>query len=786
MSDTLHSFRESIDTSPLTLEQLSDDELITILSIEHQLTVRQTRDSANGTNEKPYLAPVQVRRPQVLLLDGARGTGKTSLLLTMAHWWNIHDGCHVERPDRHEARYKARVKRIGALLPFKPACTTPTHIHPLRILDFDPLPPKMPLLAGIIQAWQPLADKYDELSRLPMRCDDERETLRDRWDKLFRVATVGWSAVPAAGGLLERVLDRQEQIIEWQRLGQRWNEFVTKVIECGKCLSDPHKLCGEPVFVIMIDDVDLQVERIRELLPALRSLYHPNVAFLVAAHWEHLVDTLKSDFLGRQNRLANLLVDSDILTVAKHDRWAGTLALAAATKVFPLKNRWQLTRLTLHELLKFPNYGDGADKPENGSVTSGPTMSMMLNQWPRTPGESGLGDDLREMAGPHDDPYEIPPFITYRDAHQIFDSASMQGDGRAKATEAVRLLISAPGSDAVKLEKATEAGRLLIAPESDAVKLEKAKESEPIVEYRGVGELAALFPPDYVEETSASSGTVLSARPGFIYRKQPFSDAISMHGYVGTEVDFAAAMLAVTLQDGHYGVAVPGLQWNVRLALVWTRVEVSDTNSFHKLAFQWRFHKHPHPFELLKWSREWLEFVRTFQESPEQRLERIAYAWIFYQLVWLETEMNDVPSPVDTEDLEKHWGPLLALIPPVAEDGKPKWWETQEWQTRTWQTQTLPLLARPEIGLAPAVQNGLLQFVSGNNDQKDRDERRRWLRDQRRRLVTDAVIAAAGANGHRADNAEDAKQVEAIVQALNARYLAAYDNDCPWLKSIED
>ena len=44
----------------------------------------------------------------------------------------------------------------------------------------------------------------------------------------------------------------------------------------------------------MIDDVDLQVERIRELLPALRSLYHPNVAFLVAAHWEHLVDTLKS------------------------------------------------------------------------------------------------------------------------------------------------------------------------------------------------------------------------------------------------------------------------------------------------------------------------------------------------------------------------------------------------------------------------------------------------------------------------------------------------------------
>ena len=287
----------------------------------------------------------------------------------------------------------------------------------------------------------------------------------------------------------------------------------------------------------MIDDVDLQVERIRELLPALRSLYHPNVVFLVAAHWEHLVDTLKSDFLGRQNRLANLLVGSDVLTAANHDRWAGTLALAAATKVFPLKNRWQLTRLTLHELLKFPNYGDGAGKPENSSATTRTTMKMMLNGWPHKKGQPQLGDDLHKMAGPHDDPYDIPLFITYRDAHQIFESASIQGEVLARATEAVRLLISAPGSDAVTFEK--------------------AKDPESIVEYRGVGQLAALFPPDYVEETSASSGTVLSARPGFIYRKQPSSDAISMHEYVGTEVNFAAAMLAVTLHDRQYRVAAP-------------------------------------------------------------------------------------------------------------------------------------------------------------------------------------------------------------------------------------
>ena len=53
----------------------------------------------------------------------------------------------------------------------------------------------------------------------------------------------------------------------------------------------------------MIDDVDLQVKRIRELLPALRMLYHPNVFFIVAADRRHMVDMLELDFQGQQRGL---------------------------------------------------------------------------------------------------------------------------------------------------------------------------------------------------------------------------------------------------------------------------------------------------------------------------------------------------------------------------------------------------------------------------------------------------------------------------------------------------
>ena len=69
-----------------------------------------------------------------------------------------------------------------------------------------------------------------------------------------------------------------------------------------------------------------------------------------------------------------------------------------------------------------------------------------------------------------------------------------------------------------------------------------------------------------------------------------------MRGYVGAEVNFTSAMLAATLHEARYGVEASGLQWNVILALVWTRERVLEDNSFVKLAFQWRFHEHPHPF----------------------------------------------------------------------------------------------------------------------------------------------------------------------------------------------
>ena len=306
-------------------------------------------------------------------------------------------------------------------------------------------------------------------------------------------------------------------------------------------------------------------------------------------------------------------------------------------------------------------------------------MKAILDGWPRTAKNTKLGQYLHGLLPPGDDVSEIVSFATYRATHQILGQALKQPGEEARAIEAVRCIISHSGSEATKVGNGAEI--------------------EPIVEYSGVGQLVALSRASQEEEISASSSIALSAYPDFFYRETPTSEAIFLQRDRGATFNLGIPMLAVTIQDATYGVAAPGLQWDVRLALVWTRSEVLGADAPLKLAFQWRFHEHPHPLQLLKWSREWREFVRDRWKVPKQKVERIAYAWIYYQLKWLEAQLNNTPCPSKIGTIgDADWDKLLEVEPTIARDE-----ENGSLGTQDWKTQTLPLLARPEIGLRPGV-----------------------------------------------------------------------------------
>jgi hypothetical protein len=767
----------SLDTSPLDLNRLTEEELLAIFRIEQRFAeaVDADREASATRYEQPttYLARVQEKRQRALLLDGGRGTGKTSLLLTMAERWRkaaglpgvISGDLVIDKPafERRTADLKKKHPWISV--------ASPPYVRVLRILDFDPLPPEMPLIAGLVQAWRPLAQKFDELERpRGVECDDFEGTLMESWHKLFRVAAVGWSAIPKRSGLIEQVLDREDQVENWLSVDEQWQKFVDEVNRKGSCLPSPHTLSRQTVFVIIIDDVDLQVRRVRELLPALRLLYHPRVFFLVAADRDHMRHVLTLEFLGQQNELGHdSLIESGERTRQDRTRWGKKLADAAFEKVFPTRNQSHLHVLSLAEFLAYP--GQVADLPEmlldastssDGAATKpeGSTAEAeekreesgqpnlfyeLLNELRNDEGDKA-GEAILTLARAAEHVLTLPGAMTFRAAEQLFQHVTSRPDvERSQLAYEVlgRLLSGRVESDVVRNRDGTVIG----------------------VTSRLAGEIAALYhlpsrefgPPD----------VLLSARPDFIHVGGPADRGVVLSA-TPDDFDFVPALVAKTLEARGFAVD-SNLIWNTYLSLMWTEW-VNPTASF-----SWPRYKHPRPDELFQ-QTEWLaRFKKTFdQERDDQsssyRLDRYAYGWIYLQTKWSGLKVDAGLDPVVLPRASKlDWDALLGVFNDTDERKK-----LDDFRFRI-----LPLLGRPEIGLPPELQERLCRWATEASDDSKLDIYER-LREQRERLLTDAFIAAGVQRGNGTQNIPSTEDLKTALRKIDETYERLHKKPSPW------
>ena len=761
----------SRDTSPLSLDQLSDGELDLILAIERRLaeakgikylTSMPTASESQQSSQKAYLASVEERYRRVLLLDGGRGTGKTSLLLTLVRKWRVDAG--VDRATwADKGEYESRVGRLPTIRR-RPTAAAPTYVRVIRILDFDPLPPGMPLLAGIIQALRPLADRYDPPALFADdNCNDAGDTLVDLWRRLFRVAALGWSAIPQPSGLIEQLLDREEQVKDWQRISDDWQGFVGAVLDRGKCTQGPDKLPEDTVFVIMIDDVDLQVTRVRELLPALRLLYHPRVFFLVAADQLHLVDMLKLDFLGQQNELAgHRNAKGDVaIDLANTDRWASDLAHSAFQKVFPRRNQWKLERLSSLEFLAFP--GRVADLPDalaesrppkggskralKSSVGAAPSFFVDLNEIRKEAQSQDLngsnnGRTIRQAGelilhfAREADMVKLPGVMPYRTAEQLRQYVT--GLYETRPAEVLARLLSQDGYDRPAVVQQGALG----------------------VNVSITGELAALYQRGRTE-LAGNYNMVLSARPDFVFHRPRDRSPTRMSTEPDNRFNFTGALIAKTLEESGFPVDAAGLRWETYLSLAWTEWPSLG------LSFAWTRYRHPRPDELLEQTRSWAEFIKKPIERKD-KLEGYAYAWIYYQRRWSSDPVADSLHPI------KLLGSRTAL----------PWKDLLDFQKRKqqkpeiWLRSTLPLLARPELGFPAAVQKWLLMALPAGEGVK------RELKRQRRRLVTDAFVAAGMQQGEVVSEIPKDEDIEEAIKRIDQVYSEGNETNW-WTKLIE-
>jgi hypothetical protein len=230
--------------------------------------------SEDAHQSKPDADKIDSRKSgRVLFIDGPRGAGKTSLLLTLLERWRGESA--QKGGDWHREHLKV-------LLP---------------ILDFDPLPNGLPLHGWLLEPWRKLAVEIEKESRTGVDNGD----LSELWADVFERAVLGWSNASAQGkSVVERALAFQEQALGWSDMRNQWHKLVnTAVCRTSRCTDSRCRANHSRVFVIAIDDVDLQVEHVPELLHSMRLLHHPNVVYVLTGERQHLKFVIELDYIRR-------------------------------------------------------------------------------------------------------------------------------------------------------------------------------------------------------------------------------------------------------------------------------------------------------------------------------------------------------------------------------------------------------------------------------------------------------------------------------------------------------
>jgi hypothetical protein len=286
------------------------------------------------------------RRGRVLFIDGPRGAGKTSFLLTLLKLW---------RRDREDAARTPADTQIAIPPPPEPI----PELKVLRLLDFDPLPEDLPIHGWLLEPWRKLLEQP-----LPTADDQAgREDLLDQLSVVFERAVIGWSKVRPQGGAVQKALAYQEQASGWVDTYGKWVSFVNAVVcQYAGCHESDCRKRHRRLFVVAIDDVDLQVEQIPSLLHAIRLLRHPRVLYVLTGDYVHLRFCVELDYaarhvnLGRsRNSQGESLIDAhQSLKIQRH---SDKLSSALLEKAIPDHSRCTLPYLALPDVLLFSRNG---------------------------------------------------------------------------------------------------------------------------------------------------------------------------------------------------------------------------------------------------------------------------------------------------------------------------------------------------------------------------------------------------------------------------------------------
>ncbi|MCY1015621.1 hypothetical protein [Pyxidicoccus sp. MSG2] len=367
-----------------------DQEQRKVASLIHQWMVRFVDSTPIGLPAQgPFTwQAADLQRPSnVLLIHGGRGSGKTSVMLTMLEIWrrSLMEGLEYPGADRpacndgpSEAGDKEKERSLRYLLagtPFDDALVAGAHpgwIIPLKPLDLQPLPQSASLLTWIASRIFEFASLLEQLATGTLEGEAPQPIAswhpesrneapwRKPWREFATAAAYGWESNldQRRGGLDPEAFAEELTQAERSRhdVVVKWRAFVSAVVKYAR-QQFPRTIDGKARLVLPIDDVDMNPNRCVEVLELVRFLWHPQLVFMLTGQSRLFVKMLRVSCHGlMRGGLGSGGVNRSEFQSLDARPSAHELAVQAYDRVIPPGQRFSLASLApdvrLHHLLR--------------------------------------------------------------------------------------------------------------------------------------------------------------------------------------------------------------------------------------------------------------------------------------------------------------------------------------------------------------------------------------------------------------------------------------------------
>ncbi|WP_147470024.1 hypothetical protein [Corallococcus sp. AB049A] len=324
---------------------------------------------AKGSRAHGYLPLIEKKRLNpTVLIDGRRGSGKSALLVTLLNLYN-----------------KAATNKLKTLRDFRPESwdIEPGYpIVPVGLVDLEPLPETTNLLLHlvghlerVVAALEGGEDVSLTSSSAPWQGEEAQEKpSRKKWREFVRVTTLGWDGPD----IRKTRLDPEAYALEAEHGERHRMRMAGAFRDFLDALADDYRRWRRwdkghyPLFLLAIDDADMNPRRTPELLSLVRKLHHPRLAFLMTGDSTLFEDSLLLDLLHRESIREQSLPQT-----------LRSLPRAIYDKVIPPPQRCELPPIPVHRRLSFPR-----SEP----------IQEQLKQF-QMPGGTGLLDSKRLLEG---------------------------------------------------------------------------------------------------------------------------------------------------------------------------------------------------------------------------------------------------------------------------------------------------------------------------------------------------------------------------------------------------